>query len=94
MLTDARRFCDLGLTPAGAAIAPLLLIASLCIVAGAAIAPLLLIASLCIVAGASMVCFTLVLCDFRGRRDIWAYSGADQRDRRGTSLASLQHDRR
>jgi len=32
--------------------APLLLIASLCIVAGALMAPLLLIASLCIVAGA------------------------------------------
>jgi len=32
--------------------APLLLIASLCIVAGAVMAPLLLIASLCIVAGA------------------------------------------
>jgi len=37
----------------GSAIAPLLLIASLCIVAGAATAPLLLIASLCIVAGAA-----------------------------------------
>ena len=34
--------------------APLFLIASLCIVAGALMAPLLLIASLCIVAGAPM----------------------------------------
>src|ERR1700740_2973289 len=60
MLTDARRFCDLGL----------------------------------MLAGASMGCFTLVLDDFCGRRDVWAHARADQRDRRGTSLASLQHDRR
>src|SRR5271156_3895009 len=40
--------------------APLLLIASLCIVAGAVMAPLLLIASLCIVAGAVMAPLLLI----------------------------------
>ena len=38
--------------------------------------------------------YTLVLYDFCGRRDVWAHTRADQRDRRGASLASLQHDRR
>src|SRR5271156_5790321 len=40
--------------------APLLLIASLCIVAGAVMAPLLLIASLCIVAGAGIAPLLLI----------------------------------
>ena len=46
---------------------------------------------LCIVAGAPIRCFTLVLYGRGGSR---AHPRADQRDRRGASLASLQHDRR